>query len=541
MTPQPVDICVIEDDAAQRNAIVGQLQSCGHSVVAAGSGEAGMKLIYQHRPCVILCDINLPDVSGFELCRRIRGDCSLDSAYVVLITAYDSDEYRRTAFQAGADDYVRKPFDLELLKTRIRSGLRFHRLQERLRHAASADGLTGLWNHAHFTELLDREFLRTRRYGGCTALLMIDLDYFKAINDTFGHEIGNAVLKLTARHIERCVRETDLVARYGGEEFAVICPQTTLEEAELLAERIRKTLPQAAQIAEQPQLTVRTSIGVASTEDPRIHNTQDLVNLADQALYCSKRAGRNRVTTSTGSLSVGDAPELQVDEIDRLRKEIVSLTMQIKELCLRSVWALIQALEARDGYSAWHSRNVTLYTKWLVDETGWSRPMRIVTANAAMLHDLGKIGVPDALLLKPQSLDPQEASLLRQVPLITCRILEPLRVFDTEIATIRHLRERYDGAGYPDGLVGESIPIGSRLLAVAEAFDSMTCNRAFRMGRSKEAAVELIRAEAGKQFDPEFAALLGRSVRKHPARWQNQIDRARVQMSSDAFSEMLEL
>lgn len=534
MHSRSIDICVIEDDAQQRRLLVNQLMQWGHRVVEADSGESGLRSIYEHHPRIVICDIVLPDLSGIELCERVRADAALDNLHLLLLTAHDDHARRASAFAAGADDYLRKPYDADQLQARIRTGLRLHRLQERLQHAAITDGLTGLWNHSHFRNSVEREYLRVRRYGGRVALLMIDLDHFKAVNDTYGHEAGNRVLKLTARHLERNVRETDLLARYGGEEFAVICPETSLDEATQLAERIRKTLPQTVRLPEHPQLVVRTSCGVATSEDPRVQSAQELVNLADQALYCSKRGGRNRVTACTGSLNLAQMPELHADEMDRLRKENVALSMQTKELCLQSVWALIQALEARDGYSAWHSRNVTLYTKWLVDEAAWPRPLRVATTNAAMLHDLGKIGVPDSMLLKPRPMDAHEAALMRQVPLITCRILEPLRVFETEILIIRHLRERFDGTGFPEGLGEQNIPIGSRLLAVAEAFDSITCNRAYRMGRSKDEALSILRADAGVQFDPEFVDLIERCVRKNQARWQNQIEKARVEMPLDA-------
>jgi diguanylate cyclase (GGDEF)-like protein len=352
------------------------------------------------------------------------------------------------------------------------------------------------------------------------------------VNDTFGHEVGNRVLKLTARHLRATVREIDIVARYGGEEFAVICPETNVDDAAQLAERIRATFPQQVRLTEHPQLTVRASVGVATSEDPRVSSVSELINLCDQALYCSKHQGRDRVTRAD---ELGDglvASQVRADEVDRLRKEVVALSLRSKDLCLQSVWALIQALEARDGYSAWHSRNVMLYTSWLVEAADWPPPLRAATANAAMLHDLGKIGIPDELLVKVRPVNPREAAVLRQVPLITCKILEPLRVFETEILIIRHLRERFDGSGYPDGLRGNSIPIGSRLLAVSEAFDSITCNRAHRLGRSAEEAIAIICEGAGRQFDPTFVRLLEDVVSADPQRWKEQIQRARVQMPS---------
>lgn len=531
MLTNGIDICIIEDDTDQRKLLERLLQRWKYTVMTAKSGRDGLRLIYEQRPRILICDVCLPDMDGIQICRAVRADADLDGIYIILATAFDQQERKHRALNAGADEYLRKPYDTDELQARIRNGLRFRRLQERLERAALTDGLTNLWNHSQFRELLDREFHRTRRYGGTVSLLMIDLDHFKAVNDTYGHEVGNYVLRATARHLLGTVRETDIVARYGGEEFAVICPETRLDEAAQLAERIRKTFPQRVVSKEHPQLVVRASIGVSSTEDPRVNGVNDLITLSDEALYCSKRSGRDRVTRCDQvSESRSTAPEVDVDIIDRLRKEIVALSMRSKDLSLQSIWALIQALEARDGYSAWHSRNTMLYTNWLVAGAGWSRPLRIATSNAAMLHDLGKIGVPDELLMKPTSLDPEEAALIRQIPLITCKILEPLRVFETEILIIRHLRERFDGTGYPDGLSGQSIPIGSRLVAIAEAFDSITCNRAYRPGRTLDDALEVFQEESGRQFDPQFVALLLEDVAANRERWLAQIRCARVEL-----------
>jgi diguanylate cyclase (GGDEF)-like protein len=539
MLDRGVDVCVIEDDADQRNLLVRQLRHWKYAVVEAEDANSGLQQVYEHRPRVLICDVVLPDLGGIQVCREVRADSTLDGTYIILASTVEQDELKGKALKAGADEYLSKPYDMEELQARIRNGLRLNRLQERLERAALTDGLTGLWNHSQFRELLDREFLRTRRYGGNVSLLMVDLDHFKAVNDTFGHETGNRVLKATARHLQATVREIDIVARYGGEEFAVICPETNLDDATQLAERIRKTFPRRVRSPEHPQLAVRASIGVSGSEDPRVNSVNDLISLCDEALYSSKRHGRDRVTRCDQHQEDATDLDADLDMLDRLRKEVVALSMRSKDLCLQSIWALIQALEARDGYSAWHSRNVMLYTNWLVSAAGWSRALRLAAGNAAMLHDLGKIGVPDKVLTKPGSLDPAEATLTRQVPLITCKILEPLRVFETEILIIRHLREHYDGSGYPDGLAGDSIPVGSRVVAIAEAFDSITCNRAHRSGRSIDETLQVFREEAGRQFDPDFVTLLERNVAAHRARWQKQVDRARVELPTMVPHEII--
>lgn len=534
-----VDVCVVDDDAAQRRLLAARLRKLEYSVAEAENGADALQQVYAHRPRVLVCDLVLPDMDGLAVCRRVRADETLDGTYVIVVTAHNSPGRKMSLLNAGADDFLEKPYDMNELRARIRNGLRLSRLQERLARAAVTDGLTGLSNHSLFRSRLDQEFSRTRRYGGSLALLMIDVDHFKAINDTYGHEIGNRVLQMTARHLERVVRDTDVVARYGGEEFVVVCPETTIEEAFTMADRLCRTLPENVRIKSCPNLNVTVSIGVSGTEDPRINCVGELIGQADQALYYSKHAGRNRVTRCDREPDSVLETDPHHDEIERLRKEVVSLGMQTKELCLQSVWALIQALEARDGYSAWHSRNVTLYTKWLTDAAGWARPLRVATANAAMLHDLGKIGVPDELLLKPRPTDEREAAILKQVPLITCMILEPLRVFETEVQIIRHIREFWDGSGTPDGLAGSSIPIGSRLLAITETFDSLTCNRASRPGRPIDDALETLDRYCGTQFDPELLKLLEQCIAQDRDRWQQQVERARVSMPAGQIGSVL--
>ena len=524
MNDSPIDVCIIEDDADQRGLIVRRLLNERVSVLEAENGEEGLEQIRRHHPRVVITDLFMPKLDGLEVCRQVLANSSLDDTYLIVVTSCEESDPRHSLLNAGADDYITKPFDFEELLARLRNGLRISHLYERLRKAALTDGLTGLWNHSHLRDLLDMEFARTRRYGGEVALLMLDLDHFKAVNDTHGHEIGNSVLKATARHLERMVRDTDIVARYGGEEFAIVCPHTNLEDAEHLAERIRRTLPEDVRISECPQLHVTVTVGVVCSTEPDVSSIVDLINLADQALYCGKEQGRNRVVRSDETVGQPAGTNVQIGEVERLRKQVVALSMQAKELCLQSIWSLVQALEARDPFTASQSRNVTFYITCLVQAAGWPEALRVAAANAAMLHNLGKIGVPDKILQKPDVLTADEVAALRTVSLITCKILEPLRIFETETLIIRHLRERYDGSGHPWGLVGTNIPLGSRMLAVAEAFDAMTSDRAYRGRRTIDAALAEIQTQANTQFDPQFAELLVRVVEQQREQWQDHID-----------------
>lgn len=295
-----VDVCVIDDDPAQRALLRSRLLREGFSVVQADNGADGLRQIIRHRPHIVICDVLMPGLNGLAVCKEVRSDPSLDGTYIIMVTSLDCRDFKHRALLTGADDYLPKPFDLLELSARIRNGLRVSRLQERLRNAALTDGLTGLWNHTHFRNQLDIEFSRTRRYGGVVSLLMIDLDHFKAVNDTYGHEVGNDVLKRTASHLSRMVREIDVVARYGGEEFVIILPETHVDGAMVRAQRIRECI--AAYPFEnreiQPNGKLTVSIGVSSyPKDGR--TKEELIESADQALLEAKRTGRNKVLVAT--------------------------------------------------------------------------------------------------------------------------------------------------------------------------------------------------------------------------------------------------
>jgi diguanylate cyclase (GGDEF)-like protein len=530
MNTNPVDICIVEDDPDQRSLLFRHLLENQFTVVQAEDAESGLVHIRHHRPRVVISDMNLPGISGLELCRQVRNDAALDGTYLIVVTANRDRDTKHQVLNGGADDFLLKPYDIEELTARLRNGLRINKLQERLRHAALTDALTGLWNHAQFRELLDREFARTRRYGGVASLLMLDLDHFKVVNDTYGHEVGNLVLEGLARHLLEMVRDTDIVARYGGEEFAVICPATGLDDATRLAERIRQTIPQSVRAPTCPELAVTASIGVACTNDPRVASVRDLIDQADQALYMGKHRGRNVVVRADSVDEPWPAPQVEHVEVDRLRRQVVALSAQAQQLCLQSICTLVQALETRDRFTAWHSRNTTFYATDLAEAAGLPQPLRVAIANAGMLHDLGKIGVPDEILQSSLPLTEAQSAVLRQVPLITCKILEPLRIFETEALIVRHLRERFDGTGYPFGLAGKAIPVGSRLLAVAEAFDALTSERPYRAGMEAEAAVQLLESEAHRQFDPQFTTLLAQVFIARRERWMGRILRAQAEL-----------
>lgn len=525
---ESVQICLIDSDDARRARLADQFRELKLRFSEADDIVSGLDLVRKCRPKIICCGGGTPTGTRRPICEHIRTELGNSIPYLLLALNAEQAEKLDASPEHGADDSITVPCPPSQLMSRITLGLRTAQLRADLERATITDRLTGLFNHCHFTSLLETEFARSRRYGGSLSILMVDLDFFKAINDTFGHQVGNEVLKITADVLQKGVRDTDTVARYGGEEFAVVVPEAPLKAATEMAERLRAALAADVRCPELREQRITASFGVVSVDDPRAATPSDLVELADRALYLAKHSGRNRVCTSIEVKDVeeNDDSRLTNEEVFSLRKQVVELSIQAREMFVQSVWALVQALEAKDPYTAYHSRNVTLYAEELARRLNLSGPLIQVIRHAAMLHDLGKIGLPDAVLMKTAPLNDDERQLLRRVPMITARILDRMRILETELQIIRHQREHYDGTGHPAGLVGDEIPIGSRILMVADAFDSMTTDRIYRPRRSIADALIEIERLSGKQFDPRIVVTLRKESTESDESWQARIDAA---------------
>jgi len=521
-----VDVCVVEDDPQQRSCIAEVLQRAGHRVADAGSIESGFQLIKAEHPKAIVCDLNLADGTGLELVRQVRQDPAVTDTYFILITAHDAPEIKASAWDMGIDDYLTKPCDSRDLTSRIRVGMRIWQMQERLRAAVITDGLTGLFNHDHLTRVLDREMNRARRYGRPLALVMMDLDFFKAVNDTYGHAAGNEVLERVAAILRDSARSIDVPARFGGEEFTIIMPETTASLAAAAADRIRLSIAENLQLESLHGHGLTASFGVADTNDSRVRSAADLLDLADRALYLAKRQGRNRVVRADRMPDDGGAPAAagSDDEIDILRKRVAVLSAQSKEAHTQSIAALLQAMEEKDPFTARHSRNVSYYCEQVARHLGCAEALIRSVSNAALLHDIGKVGIPDGILMKRRTLTPLEKMVMSQVPLISTRIVDRLNILESEVQIIRHQREYFDGSGHPSALAGEQIPIGSRILLVADAFDAMTTDRVYRQRMTIEEALAELKGNRSTQFDPRIVLAVQQLLQERYGDWLARIE-----------------
>ncbi|MEW6583168.1 MAG: diguanylate cyclase [Actinomycetota bacterium] len=381
----------------------------------------------------------------------------------------------------------------------LRMGL-FHREVARLTHGlarataqAATDPLTGLLNHRAFHERLGQEVDRAQREGAPLSLVLLDLDHFKLVNDTRGHQAGDALLVEVAARLRTTARSHDVLGRVGGEEFAWLLPRCPEVEAVEAADRARVAVRNSG--IELDGINATTiSAGVASLD--RAASAADLYRLADGALYWAKAHGRDKVVSYAPEVVTALSASEEAQQLARSQ-------------ALNAVNVLARAVDAKDPYTQRHSERVADLAIGLATALGWDIPQIIALREAALVHDVGKIGVPDTLLAKHDKLTDEEWELMRAHPALGAQIVSGVLAPD-QVAWVRGHHERHDGGGYPDGLAGDDLPLGAAVIAVADAWDAMRSDRPYRAAIDVDEAMRRCLEGRGTQFRPEVVDALAR-------------------------------
>jgi|WetSurMetagenome_2_1015567.scaffolds.fasta_scaffold00017_78 diguanylate cyclase (GGDEF)-like protein/putative nucleotidyltransferase with HDIG domain len=362
------------------------------------------------------------------------------------------------------------------------------------------DGLTGLYNHRYLQERLEFEFKRVKRYGGNLSCMMIDIDHFKALNDTYGHQCGDFVLRELSDLVRLRSREVDICARYGGEEF-VILTSAAIEYAVQHASKLHATIDAHEFSWEGRNLHVTVSIGVADYR-PGMQDRAELIGMADTAMYRAKTDGRNLIRVWKEKPSCGE-PEIDCAAAQELKRKFAELTARMRSEYMEQAVLLVNAVDARDPFAKEHSPHVSVMAAEIARDMGLPDPEIEMVGRAALLHDVGKIAVSKDILLKRTPLTKEEVRVIRKHPDVGVDILKDIRIVERELPFILYHHERFDGTGYPHRLKGREIPMGARIIAVADAFDAMTSGRAYRKQMSIDDAAAGLSAGAGSQFSPD--------------------------------------
>lgn len=390
-------------------------------------------------------------------------------------------------------------------------------LQEKLGsaiEAATTDRLTHVANRPMLLATLYEEVERAARYGRPLTVAFIDLDHFKPINDTHGHDAGDLVLERVAAVLRQNVRRTDIIGRYGGEEFVIVFPETTVDEATAVAEKLRLLVSkQRFAVGPDEEINVTVSVGLAGGHGQPLR-VDDLLRDADAAMYAAKSLGRDQTyvfaEVDDDSARIPRAP---ISKAARAAAaEVADRGRQAAEAALASV---IMPLPHYGGGPSSLIATIAIELARKLDLP----PAEVERIRvASLLHDIGKVGVPDEILEKPGPLSPDEWQSVVQHPRIGEEILNRVAAVKDAAAIILHHHERYSGHGYPHGLRGADIPLGARIVAIADAYDAMLSDRPYRKAIGHESAVTELRAQAGIQFDPELVELFCNSFAEVPPR-----------------------
>jgi len=341
--------------------------------------------------------------------------------------------------------------------------------------------LTGLLNHRAFHKRLEQEADRTQRGEGNLAVALMDLDNFKFFNDAYGHIAGDEVLRQVSAALQSCCRNYDILARFGGDEFAMLLPSMDVQKAQRMVLRLRRAVERVGFTppGHNGQIPLSLSVGIA-VFPLEAATRMEALQLADERLLRAKTGGSDD------------------GEVERLRAAIGSEFEGFGMLD-----ALVTAVDNKDRYTRRHSEDVMTNSRLIAIELGLNEDFKRLLAVSALLHDVGKIGVPDYILRKPGKLTNDEFAAIKQHPMMGSILVGSVPGFEETLDGVRHHHERWDGGGYPGNLAGEQTPLMARILAVADAYSAMTTDRPYRKGMGQDTAVSILASGSGTQWDPK--------------------------------------
>lgn len=374
------------------------------------------------------------------------------------------------------------------------------------------DPLTGVYNYRYLRERLPVEIYRSKRYDQPFSLAILDIDYFKSINDAYGYHMGDALLVEFAHFIKKFLRRSDVLVRYGGEEFVILMTDTDKLGAQYLANRLITQLASYTFKIDETRIKVKGSMGVVTlSQDASCDSADKLLGAVDEALQRAKDSGGN-IAIAYSELYKNKKDIYHkistFEEVVILKRKIKKLARHVDRVVLESIFAFSKSLEARDFYTAEHAEEMVSLVLRMGKDIGLSQEMLNNLERGAMLHDIGKIGISDHILRKKSKLTPEEYRIIKTHPKIGAEIIRAIHFLKDVVPIVLHHHERWDGKGYPSGLKEREIPLLARIVAIADAYQALISDRPYRKAYHKREAWEILKKEAGMHFDKDLVNIL---------------------------------
>lgn len=526
-------VLIIDDNPDDIRLFSRYLKQAGFEVEMASNVTEGFEAALKKDISCMLVDYQMPGMNGIDMLRKKKEDQRMKFIPVIMLTGLEQEHHILEGLSAGADDYLGKSNSPEIIIARINTVLRVKKMRDEIKSASEAktkaleqldkvvnelreisirDSLTMLYNHGYFFKILDKEFQRAIRHKQNISCLMIDIDFFKKINDHYGHLFGDKVLAEIADSLKNNIRDIDFLARYGGEEFAILLYNEDYKGAFLVARKLKDVIEERVFEGENFFVKLTISIGVSSMFEDSILKKDEFLNSADAALYAAKMQGRNTVVMYR---DIVDKNYLENSRQKELEDKILGINDISKQSYVEAIKTLIIAFEERDISTREHSINVLRYSNMVAKEMKLPENEIQIICNAAILHDLGKIAISDTIILKNGRLTENEYEIIKRHPVIGVNILKGGNYVRRELDIILHHHERYDGNGYPNKLKGNSIPLGARIMAVADSYDAMRAVRPYRNSMPMEKILDELVNNSGTQFDPEIVHVFINCLQKN--------------------------
>jgi len=381
-----------------------------------------------------------------------------------------------------------------------------------LKHLAIKDPLTGVYNYRYFMKRLPIEVYRAKRYNHPFSLVLLDIDYFKSINDVYGHSIGDRLLAAFANFIQTSLRQSDVLARYAGAEFVILMTHTNKLDAQYLANRLITKLSSHIFKIEKTEIKLKIGTGIATLSSDEYCDTHDkLLSAADKALQRAKDSGSNVAVVY--SALYRDKKEAYhkispYEEVNVLKRKVSKLSERVDRVVLESIYAFSKSMEARDYYTAEHAEEMVALVLKIGKEIGLSQEMLNNLERGAMLHDIGKIGISDSILRKKSKLTSEEYEMIKMHPKIGAEIIRAIHFLKDVVPIVLHHHERWNGKGYPSGLKGKEIPLLARIVGIADVYQALISDRPYRRAYSKKEALGILKKEADAHFDKDLVNIL---------------------------------